>query len=279
MQGPALTQPRRIPIRLDQLKSAPALRVVGLPELLGLTCAALLALMTVFAYFYFYLPAHSRLSSTERQRDQLQVELRNSERLSSDTKNTSEAVKQRIDSVKDFEDRWLAVSEPGRLSLYAELNNLIRNNGLRNTAGPSYTALEPVVFKAQAQAERAEKQGIAKWQSIYPGVLVSVTVEGPYQSVRHFVHDIEVSRQFVIINAVELEGVRESGATQELPTPLPGLRSPSGLPRAGAPRSGAIIQPPLPAPAGSRGSLVSLRLDMAVYFRRAEVKSAPDASK
>jgi hypothetical protein len=278
IQGPALTQPRRIPIRLDQLKRAPALRVIGLPELIGLACAALLALLTVFAYVYFYLPAHSRLSSTENQRDQLQVQKRTSERLSSETESTSEAVKQRIDSVKDFEDRWLAVSESGRLSLYAELNNLIRSNGLRNTAGPSYTALEPIVFKAQAQAERAEKQGIAKWQSIYPGVLVSVTVEGPYQSVRHFVRDIETSRHFLIINAVELEGVRETGAAQELPTPLPGSRSP-GPPRTSPTRPGAITQPIVSPTAGSRGSLVSLRLDMATYFRRPEVKSAPDASK
>lgn len=279
IQGPALTQPRRIPIRLDQLKSAPALRVIGLPELIGLACAALLALLTVFAYFYFYLPAHSRLSSTEQQRDQLQIQLRTSERLSKDTADTSQAVKQRIDSVKDFEDRWLAVSEPGRLSLYAELNNLIRNNSLRNTAGPSYTPLEPIVFKAQAQAERAEKQGIAKWQSIYPGVLVSVTVEGPYQSVRHFVRDIETSHHFLIINAVELEGVRETGAAQDLPTPLPGPRILGGPPRTGATRPGAIIPPIVPPTAGSRGSLVSLRLDMATYFRRPEIKSAPDASK
>ena len=280
MQGPALTQRRRIPIRFDKLKHAPALSVIGLPELIGLACAALLALITVFAYFYFYLPAHSRLSSTERQREQLQAQLRTSENLFTQTTSTSEAVDQMTASVKDFEGNWLAVSEPGRLSLYAELNNLIRSNGLRNTAGPSYTPLDPIVFKAQAQAaERAEKQGIAKWQSIYPGVLVSVTVEGPYQSVRHFVRDIETSRHFLIINAVELEGVRETGAAQELPTPVPGPRTQGGPPRAGATRPGAITQPIVPATAGSRGSLVSLRLDMATYFRRPEVKSAPDASK
>lgn len=279
MQGPALTQPRRIPIRLDQLKRVPALSVIGLPELIGLACATLLALMTVFAYFYFYLPAHSRLSSTERQREQLQAQLRTSENLFTQTTSTSEAVDQMTASVKDFEANWLAVSGPGRLSLYAELNNLIRSNGLRNTAGPSYTPLDPIVFKAQAQVERAEKQGVAKWQSIYPGVLVSVTVEGPYQSVRHFVRDIETSRHFLIINAVELEGVRDTGAALDLPTPVPGVRAPSGPPRAGATRPGAITQPIVPATAGSRGSLVSLRLDLATYFRRSEVKSVPEAPK
>ena len=277
MQGPVVTR-RQIPIRFDQLKRAPALRVIGLPELIGLTVAALLAVITVFAYFYFYVPADSRLKSLQRERDQLQTQLRNSENFFKETTSTSEAVAQRVSSVKDFEGNWLAVSGPGRLSLYAELNNLIRSNGLRNTAGPSYNALEPIGSKPQTQAtESAEKQGIAKWQSIYPGVLVSVTVEGPYQRVRHFVRDIEMSRHFLIINAVELEGVRDSGSAPDLPAQVAVTKALP--PRGGATRAAVPTPPVVPPTAGSRGSQVSLRLDMATYFQRPEVKSPPEASK
>ena len=90
---------------------------------------------------------------------------------------------------------------------------------------------------------------------------MSVTVEGPYQSVRHFVRDIEMSRQFLIINAVELEGVTQSGtATPE-----------TSIVRTPAPVRGGRAAVPLkvPPPAGGRGTLVSLRLDLATYFRRA----------
>jgi len=277
MQGPALTERRQISVRLDQLKSSPALSVIGLPELIGLAGAALLALITAFAYFYFYLPADSRLKSLQRERDQLQTQLRAAEKLYSDTTSTSDAVDQRLSSVKEFEDRWLSVPGSGRLALYAEINDMIRNNGLRNTAGPSYSALEPIGSKTQGQAtESAEKQGIAKWQSIYPGILVSVTVEGPYQRVRHFVRDIEANRHFLIINSVELESVRESGAAFDLPTPAP--RTLAGPPRVAPTRPSATV-PMVTAPAGSRGSLVSLRLDLSTYFQRPEVKSAPEASK
>jgi Tfp pilus assembly protein PilO len=280
MQGPAVAERRQIPIRLDQLKRAPGLSVIGFPELIGLAGATLIALITIFAYFYFYLPAHSRLTSAEHEREQLQTQLRTAEKLFNQTTTTSEAVDQMNASVKDFEGNWLAVSGPGRLSLYTELNNLIRSNGLRNTAGPSYVPLEPAGFKAKGQAiDSGEKQGIAKWQSIYPGILVSVTVEGPYQGVRHFVRDIEMSRHFLIINAVELEGVRDSGAAQELPTPVTVTRSLGTSPRAGATRPGVTTTPIAPPTAGSRGSQVSLRLDLATYFQRPEVKSAPDASK
>jgi hypothetical protein len=105
----------------------------------------------------------------------------------------------------------------------------------------------------------ADKQSSAKWQSIYPGIAVSVTVEGPYQNVRHFVRDIETSRQFLIINAVELESLTQSGASQESPAariaPAPG-------------RTGKPAPPAIAAPAGGRGTMVSLRLYMATYFQR-----------
>ncbi len=92
LQGPAVGERRQISIRVDQLKRAPALSVIGLPELIGLAGAALLALMTIFAYLYFYLPADSRLKSLQRERDQLQIQQRTAEKLYSDTTSTSEEV-------------------------------------------------------------------------------------------------------------------------------------------------------------------------------------------
>ena len=82
MQGPALAPPRRqISVRLDQLKRAPAISMLGLPELIRWPGPRFIALLTIFAYVYFYLPAHSRLASTERERDLLQVQLRNTQKL------------------------------------------------------------------------------------------------------------------------------------------------------------------------------------------------------
>lgn len=256
----AVAPRRQIPIRFNQLRRTPGLSVLGLPELIGLAAALLIALITVFAYFYFYVPAHARLRSAQQERDRLQAQLRSSEANLQQTTTTREAVDKIDASLRDFEGNWLAVSAQGRMQLYSELNNLIRSNGLRNTSGPTYTALEPLGSKSQVQATAsADKQSSAKWQSIYPGIAVSVTVEGPYQNVRHFVRDIETSRQFLIISAVELESLTQSGASQESPAartaPVPG-------------RTGKPTPPALAAPAGGRGTMVSLRLDMATYFQR-----------
>lgn len=257
MPKPALAPRRQPSLSLAQIRRAPVLSQLGLPELIGLAGAALLALITVFAYFYFYLPAQSRLTSAQQQRDLLQAKLRSVETNLQENTTVQEEVDQINASMKSFESTWLPGAASGRLSLYSTLNTLIRSNGLRNTAGPSYSPLEPLGSKAQTRpTASAEKQSMAKWQSIYPGIAVSVTVEGPYQRVRHFVRDIETSRQFLIINAVELESVTQSGVATEMAPVAPGRGAP-----------GAI--------AGGRGTQVSLRLEMATYFQRPETANAP----
>jgi Type II secretion system (T2SS), protein M subtype b len=262
MQSRPLAGRRQIRVRLDQLRSSPGLRVIGLPELIGLSLAALLALLTIFAYFYFLVPAQSRRDFALSNRDRLQAQLRTSQTGIKIDEDVAANIKKIDTSLKDFESNWLVAPSAGRLSLYAELNDLIRSNGLRNTSGPSYTTLEPLGTKTQVQpTASAEKQSNAKWQSIYPGISVSVTVEGPYQSVRHFVRDIEISRQFLIVNAVELEGVTQSNSGSLEPTIV---RTPT--PARG---SRTAVPPSATQPSGARGTFVSLRLDLATYFQRA----------
>lgn len=250
MPSPALAPRRRTQIGLAHIRRGPVLSLIGLPELIGLAGAALLAILTIFAYVYFYLPAQSRLTSTQLERDRLQALQRTSQTNFDETESVRERVDKINASMQDFESNWLSGASSGRMSLYSTLNSLIKSNGLRNTAGPSFSPLDPLGSKAQVQpTTSAEKQSNAKWQTIYPGVAVSVTVEGPYQRVRHFVRDIENSRQFLIINAVELEGVTQSGVAADVIS--------GELPRGSA------------APvAGGRSTLVSLRLDMATYFQR-----------
>jgi len=265
---------RQIGSPLRQLSQNQALKVIGLPELIGLIGAAALAAMVVFAYLYFYLPANSKRVATELDRKRLQAQLQSERDKIQTDERIGDTVARINASMEDFESNWLSLQSPGRMSLYAVLNNLIKTNGLRNTAGPSYAPLEIAGAKTPGQPSiTAEKQTAAKWQSIYPGLAVSVTVEGLYSNVRHFVRDIETSRQFLIINAIELEGVKQSGATQE---PSLGITPPSQPRSTRNSKSGAAAAPPPESEiAGGRGGLVSLRLDLATYFQRPESKAAP----
>ena len=256
-----------------QISRSRAVQSIGVPELIGLIGAAFLAVLVVFAYLYFYLPANSRRVSLELERTRLQALVQSERTKVQEDDTTSQKVAQINGSLGDFESNWLAVPSSGRVSLYTVLNDLIKSNGLRNTAGPSYSSLEVLGTKTQAQPGiTAEKQSVAKWQSIYPGIAVSVTVEGWYPNIRRFIRDIETSRQFLIINAIELEGVKLSGVTQDQPLAATQSLQPKTTKNSKATTTN--VTPAVPEISGGRGGLVSLRLDLATYFQRPEARQA-----
>ena len=102
-----------ISIPFRQLRRPPALNVIGLPELIGLAGAALLAILVVFAYIYFYLPANAHLKSAELERKTLQVTRQSSGAALDEGKTTKERVDKINASLEDFESNWLPVQEFG----------------------------------------------------------------------------------------------------------------------------------------------------------------------
>lgn len=212
--------------------------ILGPAELIGLAGGVFMLALVIVGYFYFLMPARSRLNTLQSERSLLQSRLRNSQDVVRQGQSTDTTVQIITQSLDSFESNRLVAANPGRMSLYDALNQLIRKNGLRNTSGPTYTTLDPTGLKAAVGSRSVN----TKWQSIYPGIAISVTVEGQYQNLRRFVRDLETNKQFVIINSVELE---RSTETDNVPSV------------AGEPAGGA------------RGSsLVSLRLEMSTYFQR-----------
>lgn len=208
----------------------------GVAEIIGLGGSVLILLTVLLSYVYFLVPARSHLQRRQLERSRLQNQLRSSHDLMLRGQDTQTTVDKITESLTDFEDNRLPNRNQGRTNLYDELNQLIRKNGLRNTSGPSYTPLESLDSK---RSTTESKSASTKWQSVYPGIGVSLTVEGSYQNLRRFIRSLEASKQFIIINAIELERATETNTAESAST------------------------------SGARGSLVSLRLDMATYFQRA----------
>lgn len=228
--------------RLHRLRTSRGSGMFGVAEMIALA-GALVVLVTVFiSYIYFLAPARSNLQRLQAERGRLQNQLRSLQEVMRRGGDTQSTVDRIIASVEGFERDHLTARMQGRMGLYAELNQLIGKNGLRNTSGPSYVPLDSTGSKTNGTDSKSTS---TKWQSIYPGISVSLTVEGSYQNLRSFIRSLEASKQFIIINAIELERATETGA------PIPAEGSPTS---------------------GSRGSLVSLRLDMATYFQRGNVE-------
>ena len=223
--------------RLETLNLSRQNGIVGPAELIALAGSGLILVLVIVGYLYFLVPAKSRVETLRLERTRLQTQLKSSQALVLQGQTTEATVQNITQSLDGFESKRLVSADAGRMGLYDSLNQLIRKNSLRNTSGPTYTPLDPA---GQKSSSTGAKSASAKWQSIYPGIAISVTVEGPYQNLRRFVRDIETSKQFVIINTVELERATESSV-------------------AASSETGA---------SGSNSSIVSLRLEMTTYFQR-----------
>jgi len=213
-------------------------RIFGPAEIIGLAGSVLILLLVVVSYLYFLVPANSLLVGLQAQRSLLQAQVKDLQNVVQRGESTEDSVEKISQSLDAFESGHLQGADSGRMALYDSLNALIRKNGLRNTSGPTYTPLESSNSKASSTGSRSAN---TKWQSVYPGIAISVTVEGQYQNLRRFVHDLEASQQFIIINSVELE---RSTETNNL------------LPAEGEPTAAPRVSP------------VSLRLEMTTYFQR-----------
>jgi Tfp pilus assembly protein PilO len=225
-------------------------KMFGIAEVIGLAGSCLVLALVLLSYLYFLVPARSRLASLNADRKQVETNLQTLGgvvRKDTDTKQTVDRI---AASLSKFETEHLLRADQGRLDLYEELNQLIVKNGLKNTSGPSYTPLDPAGAKSTNG-----KNVVTKWQSFYPGIAVMVTVEGQYQDVRRFIRDVERSKQFVVINEVELQRATQNNAPLSV-------------------EEGAAAPAPA-AGSGTRGSLVSLQLNMATYFQRGGLGEQP----
>lgn len=221
-------------------------KMFGVAEVVGLAGSCLVLALVLFSYLYFVVPARSRINSLKADRQQLQTNLKTLDGVVNKEQNTQQTVDRVAASLNRFETENLLRQDEGRMQLYEELNQLIVKNGVKNTSGPTYTTLDPAGIKSGSG-----KSVITKWQSFYPGISVMVTVEGQYENIRRFIRDVERSRQFVVINEVELQRAEQN----------------SGPVSAEDPSAGS---------SGSRGSLVSLQLNMATYFQRDNATGSPE---
>jgi Tfp pilus assembly protein PilO len=219
-------------------------KMFGVAEVLALTGSCFVLVLVLLSYLYFLVPARSRIASLNADRKQLQTNLQTLDGVVNKEQGTQQTVDRVAASLDKFETENLMRPDQGRMELYEELNQLIIKNNVRNTSGPTYATLDAAGTKSTSG-----KSVTTKWQSFYPGIAVMVTVEGQYQDVRRFIRDVERSKQFVVINEVELQRATQTNAPASADESGPG--------------------------AGSRGSLVSLQLNMATYFQRESEANTP----
>jgi len=257
------------------------------PFEIGAMAAGALAIVTVLVvYFFFVIPSNRQLETNRSEADRLDAELLSANSKYGDITNTQTQVDKLLGSVDDFQMRYLPVASVGQNTLYQRLNGLISSYDLVNTSGPDYAALDAA--DTNNEKPNDEERGRSKFRSLFPGVYVTMTVEGSYQNLRRFIRDIETGQEFVIISSIELapsDTERQNKVDNTKPpvvasanpgTGNPGMSGttfgPGGsMVSRGAPVGQPVVQNPS-QPQGKKGKMhgeiVSLHLEMAAYFRR-----------
>ena len=252
----------------------------GIPELVVVGLGLLAVLMTILLFVFLVLPAQKELSDNRSKRDDLEKKREDEQRRYGTVTDTTKRVNELTRSVEDFETRFLTTETNGRTALYQQLNGLIAAYGLTNTSGPDYAPLA-IADQTRNIQQSDEEKGRSKFISIYPGIYVTMTIDGSYQNLRRFIREIETSNQFVVISTIELEpseNKEKKENDQTVPTQAtvknpPQVNNPTGQSPFGNPN--AFQQPNLPQQpvtkidrGKTRGETVTLRLELAAYFRR-----------
>lgn len=237
--------------------------ILGTSEIIGLAAAAVLLSAVAATYFYVLAPARTRLMSLHSERDRLQAQLRTSTEGIKRNADAQAGAAEILESLTRFEVGQLASGNEGRTAVIEQLNDLVRRNSARISAAATFVSLEALAPIGAAGTGGAPKSAAGvKGQTVYPGVAITLTVEGQYANLRRLVQDIEASRRFMVVNSAELEEVT-SAASQTAPT-APTVAGPPAAagPGAAVTDGGTAEQQQL------RSSLVSMRLGIVAYFRR-----------
>ena len=243
----------------------------------GLGVFALLVVVLIFVFLV--VPSNRELARHKTEAQNLKDVQMTADARYGDVKDTRSQVVKLISSEEDFESRFLPPPETGRNALYQRINSLIDAYGLVNTTGPDYSPLDSVE-QATSNNQSDEERGREKYRSLFPGVYVSMTVEGSYQNLRRFIKEIETGQEFIVISAVQLAPSDSQGQQPKEAKPAESqpIQANPVNPTMGRPMSpgfgGVQGQPQQPMdnfrrPQGkTHGEVVSLHLEMAAYFRR-----------
>jgi hypothetical protein len=233
-------------------------------------------LFAIIVYAFFVVPSNRDLATNRAKADSLEAEAVSARTKYGEITSSQDQVSKILNSVDNFETQYLPAVSNGQQALYQRLNGLIMQDGLVNTSGPDYQPLD-VADQNQNQQSQGDDKGRDKFRSLYPGVYVTMTVEGSYQNLRRFIREVETGNEFLTITAVELAPSDTQGTKPpEQPVQQAPAAKPSNKPN--TPQTGFFQTTPATEQRQTtqsarqlgkmHGEVVALHIEMAAYFRR-----------
>lgn len=216
----------------DGLKDAIGRARLSLVEILALVLALVFVGAVVFYYFSKVQPLSSQLSVLQSREAEIRNQINkinNEEKKRNEQAANAEAI---LASLKNF-DVYLKQDERGMTEIINEIDGLGKKHGVL-TGDSSYRVAEaePLAETLAAETGQPAQQKRDEDRKIYPSLGIDTNIIGEYPSLRRFLTDLERSRQFLVINAVNFQGESDAvrRASQKSGSQKLQLSSPEAVP-------------------------------------------------
>ena len=203
---------------------------LNLIEILALVLALVFAGTMGFYYFSKVQPLSSELSTLQSREAEIRRQI---EKSNTDEKKRNEQAANAesiLASLKNF-DVYLKQDERGMTEILNEIDTLGKKYGVL-TGDSSYRVAEAEPLEQETGQPGQPKKRDDQEVKIYPSLGIDTNIIGEYPNLRRFMADLERSRQFLIINAVNFQGESDAvrRATQKSGSQKLQLSSPDAIP-------------------------------------------------
>ena len=175
-------------------------------EWFGILVAVISLVGAYVVYQNIAMPIRDRIRTIENQCQ----ELRNKGEKARRDRNQIELEQKNyvkvIDKLKEFENGNFLDARSGQLALIDEINALSRKNGIQLVDNITFQSKKPIEEKAgPLPPKTAEPTRSGKTRSlVFPTFTVKFSIAGDYRKLRLFVHDLETSRQFLVLSLLSV---------------------------------------------------------------------------
>jgi hypothetical protein len=196
--------------RVDDMRS-PRVRTLPLGlswvEILALTFALIVVAVAVTRYWTALRPEQARLRQLEQQLADQQRDLVLSTPGVPSTTSPSDIAQQALDSLEQFKTNHLKRLQSGEIELLNEVNALAKKSSVQLMSGIDTTRRipGPVEEEAAAGQKKASKQRKPEEiLGVFPALAARFSVSGEYTNLRSFISALESSKQFLLVNTVNI---------------------------------------------------------------------------
>ena len=195
----------QVDVRSPRVKRLP----LGLSwaEMLALAVALIVVAVAVTRYWTALRPEQARLHQLEQQLADQQHDIILSTGGVPSTTSPSDIAQQALDSLEQFKTNHLKRLQSGEIELLNEVNALAKKSSVQLMSGIDTTRKIPGQNEEDAAAgqKKASKQRKPEEiLAVFPALAARFSVSGEYTNLRTFISALESSKQFLLVNTVNI---------------------------------------------------------------------------